>query len=43
MNYKIIRVTLETHKRLKNYGKKKETFDEIITRLLDIAEGDEAK
>lgn len=32
---KIIKVEDETHKRLGEFGKKNETFDEIIGRLLD--------
>ena len=32
---KIIKVGDKTHKRLEEFGKKNETFDEIIIRLLD--------
>ena len=32
---KIIKVEDKTHKRLEEFGKKNETFDEIIIRLLD--------
>lgn len=35
MVYKIIRITTETHDRLREFGMKKETFDEIINRLLN--------
>ena len=33
---KIIKVKDETHDKLMEYGKKKETFDEIINRLLEL-------
>ena len=32
---KIIKVEDKTHNRLMEYGSKKETFDDIINRLLD--------
>lgn len=35
---KFIRVREETHKRLTNLGKKGETYDEIIIRLLELGE-----
>jgi len=41
MEEKIIKVSFETHQRLANFGKKSETFDEVIERLLDENEGKE--
>ena len=32
---KIIRISEETHKRLKEFGTKAETFNDVILRLLD--------
>ena len=32
---KIIKVEDKTHKRLEEFGKKNDTFDDIIKRLLD--------
>lgn len=32
---KTLKIKEKTHLRLKNLGKKGETFDEIITRILD--------
>ncbi len=36
---KTIKLTKETHARLKRFARKDETFDDVINRLLDIAEG----
>jgi predicted CopG family antitoxin len=36
---KMIRVDDDTHDRLKHHGKFGESFQDIINRLLDIAEG----
>ena len=33
---KIIKIESETHKRLEDLGKKSETYDEIISRLIDF-------
>ena len=33
--YKLIRISEETHARLKELGKKDESFDDIISRLID--------
>ena len=38
-NMKMIRVDDDTHERLKTHGKFGESFQDIIDRLLDIAEG----
>lgn len=35
MKFTSIRVTKETLERLKNLGKKEETYDEIINRLIE--------
>ena len=37
MNITTVRVTKETLQKLKNIGKKEETYDEIINRLLKHA------
>ena len=37
MNITTVRVTKETLKKLKMIGKKEETYDEIINRLLEYA------
>jgi predicted CopG family antitoxin len=36
---KMIRVDDDTHERLKEYGKFGESFQDILNRLMDIAEG----
>jgi predicted CopG family antitoxin len=36
---KMIRVDDETHNRLKKYGKFGESFQDILNKLIDIAEG----
>ena len=35
---KTIKIREETHKRLLKYGHKRETFDQLINRLLDEVE-----
>lgn len=35
--YTLIRVTRETVEKLKDVGKKRETYDDIITRLLELS------
>lgn len=35
---KIVRVSEETHARLGDYGKKKESYGRIVSRLLDTVE-----
>jgi predicted CopG family antitoxin len=35
---KMIRVNDETHERLKKFGKFGESFEDVINRLMDIAE-----
>ena len=40
---KMIRVDDDTHDRLKTHGKFGESFQDIINRLLDIAEGKSTK
>lgn len=35
---KTLKISPEVHKRLLDFGKKSETIDQIISRLLDIAE-----
>ena len=40
---KSIKITKETHARLKRFARKDETFDDVINRLLDIAEGKHEK
>jgi predicted CopG family antitoxin len=40
---KMIRVDDDTHERLKTHGKFGESFQDIINRLLDIAEGKSSK
>ena len=39
---KAIKMKPETHARLKRFARKDETFDEVVNRLLDIAEGKDA-
>jgi len=39
MERKSILVSEETHKRLADIGRKSETYDQLINRLIDIAEG----
>lgn len=34
-----VRLLITTHNRLARFGKKSETFDDVIIRLLDRAEG----
>jgi hypothetical protein len=36
---KLVKLKDTTHERLKKYGKFEDTYDDIITRLLDIVEG----
>ena len=36
---KTIKITKETHAKLKRFARKDETFDDVISRLLDMAEG----
>jgi hypothetical protein len=36
---KTLKISSEVHARLLEFGKKSETIDQIISRLLDIAEG----
>lgn len=36
-----MKIKANTRNRLADYGKKSETFDDIINRLLDIARGSE--
>lgn len=43
MNITTIRVTKETLKKLKVIGKKEETYDEIINRLLKYAKDSQNK
>jgi hypothetical protein len=40
---KTLKISPEVHARLLEFGKKSETMDQIISRLLDIAEGERAK
>jgi predicted CopG family antitoxin len=40
---KLIKLRDETYDRLLKHGKMKETFDSVITRLLDYYEGKESK
>lgn len=40
---KMIRVDDNTHERLKKYGKFGESFQDILNRLMDIAEGKSKK
>ncbi len=43
MNITTIRVTKETLQKLKDIGKKEETYDEIINRLLRYAKNSQNK
>ena len=36
---KLVKLKDTTHERLKKHGKFEDTYDDIITRLLDIVEG----
>lgn len=38
-DYTTVRVTRETRDRLKNFGSKKETYNEIVERLLNMHGG----
>ena len=40
---KTLKISPEVHARLLEFGKKSETIDQIICRLLDIAEGKRVK
>jgi hypothetical protein len=40
---KMIRVTEKTHERLKAYGKFGDSFEDILNRLMDMAEGKVSK
>lgn len=40
---KIVKLKDETHSRLKKHGKYEDSFDDIVTRLLDFYEGAKTK
>jgi hypothetical protein len=40
---KIVKLKDETHQRLKKHGKFEDSFDDIVNRILDIAEGKSKK